>query len=63
MLAENAEPGAQFNPGDMVEFSAPNGARYSGVLKEVGDTWALFDFNHPLAGADLHIEVSLLGVL
>jgi len=63
MLAENAEPGAQFNAGDMVEFSAPNGARYSGVLKEVGDTWALFDFNHPLAGADLHVEVSLLGVL
>lgn len=63
MLAEHADPEAQFQPGDMVEFSAPNGGRYSGVLKELGDTSALFDFNHPLAGADLHIEVSLLGVL
>lgn len=62
-LKQNAEPGAEFVPGDMVEFNAPNGARYSGVLKEFGDTWALFDFNHPLAGADLRIDVSLLGVL
>jgi FKBP-type peptidyl-prolyl cis-trans isomerase SlpA len=63
MMAEHADPEAQFEPGDMVEFMAPNGGRYSGVLKELGETSALFDFNHPLAGADLHIEVSLLGVL
>lgn len=63
MMAENADPESMFEPGDMVEFSAPNGGRYSGVLKELGETTALFDFNHPLAGADLHIEVSLLGVL
>jgi FKBP-type peptidyl-prolyl cis-trans isomerase SlpA len=63
MLAEHAAPGAEFQPGDMVEFSAPNGGRYSGVLKELGEADALFDFNHPLAGADLRIEVSLLGVL
>lgn len=63
MLAQNAAPDAQFQPGDMVEFAAPDGTRYSGVLKELGDTSALFDFNHPLAGADLRIEVALLGVL
>lgn len=63
MLEKNAAPGARFEPGDMVEFSAPDGTRYSGVLKELGDTSALFDFNHPLAGADLRIEVALLGVL
>ena len=63
MLARNAAPDAQFEPGDMVEFAAPNGSRYSGVLKELGDTWALFDFNHPLAGADLRMDVALLGVL
>lgn len=63
MMAQHADPEAQFEPGDMVEFMAPNGGRYSGVLKELGETSALFDFNHPLAGADLHIEVSLLGVL
>ncbi|MGP1616038.1 MAG: FKBP-type peptidyl-prolyl cis-trans isomerase [Pollutimonas bauzanensis] len=63
MMAENADPESRFEPGDMVEFSAPNGSRYSGVLKELGETTALFDFNHPLAGSDLRIEVSLLGVL
>lgn len=63
MLDANTEPGTVFEPGDIVEFAAPNGGRYSGVFKERGDGWALFDFNHPLAGADLRIEVSLLGVL
>ncbi len=63
MMAANADPESQFEPGDMVEFSAPNGGRYSGILKELDDATALFDFNHPLAGADLRIEVSLLGVL
>jgi FKBP-type peptidyl-prolyl cis-trans isomerase SlpA len=63
MLAEHGGENAQFEPGDMVEFKAPNGGRYSGILKQQNDDAALFDFNHPLAGADLHIEVSLLGVL
>ncbi len=63
MLDAHTEPGQLFEPGDIVEFSAPNGGRYSGVFKQRGDGWALFDFNHPLAGADLRIEVELLGVL
>ncbi len=63
MLEANSEPGTMYQPGDIVEFSAPNGGRYSGVFKELGDTWALFDFNHPLAGTDVRIAVSLLGVL
>jgi FKBP-type peptidyl-prolyl cis-trans isomerase SlpA len=63
MLAQHADPEHEFEPGDMVEFTAPNGGRYSGILKQFGDDAVLFDFNHPLAGADLHIEVSLLGVL
>jgi len=63
LISQYTEPGTSLEPGDMVEFVAPNGGRYSGVLKEYGDTWALFDFNHPLAGHDLRIEVYLLGVL
>ena len=63
LMEQHAEPGTEFEPGDRVEFVAPNGGRYSGVLKEVGDTWALFDFNHPLAGHDLRVEVYLLGVM
>ncbi len=60
---QNAEPGTEFEAGDVVEFVAPNGGRYSGVLKQLNDDAALFDFNHPLAGANLHVEVALLGVL
>lgn len=52
-----------FVPGEIIEFTAPNGGRYSGVLKEYDHERALFDFNHPLAGIDLKVEVSLLGVL
>lgn len=63
MLVEHAGPDATFEPGDMVEFTAPNGGRYSGVLKEFGEESVLFDFNHPLAGLTLRVDVDLLGVL
>ena len=63
MLAEHAGADATFEPGDLVEFTAPNGGRYSGVLKEINDESALFDFNHPLAGIRLKVDVVLLGVL
>jgi FKBP-type peptidyl-prolyl cis-trans isomerase SlpA len=63
MLAEHAGADATFEPGDLVEFTAPNGGRYSGVLKEINDESALFDFNHPLAGISLRVDVALLGVL
>lgn len=63
MLAEHAGPDATFAPGDLVEFTAPNGGRYSGVLKELNDEWAMFDFNHPLAGTRLRVDVAILGVL
>ena len=63
MLAEHAGADAGFTPGDMVEFTAPNGGRYSGILKELATDSALFDFNHPLAGITLRVDVDLLGVL
>ena len=63
MLAEHAGADATFEPGDLVEFTAPNGGRYSGVLKQLEPDWALFDFNHPLAGTSLRVDVDILGVL
>lgn len=63
LLAEHAGADATFNPGDLVEFSAPNGGRYSGVLKSLDADTALFDFNHPLAGTALTLDVAILGVL
>lgn len=63
LLSEHAASDAGFKPGDLVEFTAPNGGRYSGVLKSFDDAAALFDFNHPLAGTALTLEVEILGVL
>ncbi len=62
-LRENSMIGEDFSPGDLVEFNAPNGGRYAGVLKEIGETAALFDFNHPLAGQPLTFEVKIIGIL
>ncbi|MGF6552262.1 FKBP-type peptidyl-prolyl cis-trans isomerase [Paraburkholderia youngii] len=62
-LRENSMIGEHFSPGDLVEFNAPDGGRYAGVLKEVGEFSALFDFNHPLAGEDLAFEVQIVGIL
>ncbi|WP_338926465.1 peptidylprolyl isomerase [Mycetohabitans endofungorum] len=62
-LRENSMIDENFCPGDLVEFNAPSGARYAGVLKEVGETYALFDFNHPLAGQHLTFEVQIIGIL
>ncbi|GAA0493364.1 FKBP-type peptidyl-prolyl cis-trans isomerase [Pigmentiphaga sp. GD03639] len=62
MLREHAGD-ETFQPGDLVEFAAPNGGRYSGVFKEQGEDYALFDFNHPLAGSALKVDVSILGVM
>jgi FKBP-type peptidyl-prolyl cis-trans isomerase SlpA len=63
MLDQHAGEDAEFHPGDMVEFTAPNGGRYSGVLKDLNEDSALFDFNHPLAGLTLRVDIDLLGVL
>ncbi len=63
LLSEHAGPDATFDAGDMVEFTAPNGGRYAGIFKSWQGDHAVFDFNHPLAGAALRLDVSILGVL
>lgn len=63
MLDENAETGTTWEPGDLVDFPRPDGGRYAGVLKEIDERSALFDFNHPLAGQRVAFEVRIIGVL
>lgn len=63
MLAEHASEDEDFSPGDLVSFTAPNGGQYSGVLKEIDEQGAVFDFNHPLAGRVLRVDIDLLGVI
>lgn len=49
--------------GDLVEFPSPDGGRFAGVLKEISNERAVFDFNHPLAGRPIRFEVQIIGVL
>ncbi len=65
MLARESRPdeAGSFQPGDLVEFPAPDGGSFAGVMKSQDDEGAVFDFNHPLAGKAVRFEVKILGVL
>lgn len=49
--------------GDLVDFAAPGGGRFAGVLLNIDDQDATFDFNHPLAGQSVKFEVQIIGIL
>ena len=49
--------------GQVIEFSAPDGVRLAGLVKEIDGGEALVDFNHPLAGRPIRFEVEILAVL
>ncbi|MFM1990291.1 MAG: hypothetical protein RJA99_3248 [Pseudomonadota bacterium] len=63
MLAQHGEHGATYEPGDLLDFNAPDGRRVAGIVKEVDEAGALLDFNHPLAGQPIRFDVRILGVL
>lgn len=62
-LKENSPADAQYAIGDLVDFAAPGGGRFAGVLRSMDDTGAVFDFNHPLAGQPLKFEVRIIGIM
>jgi FKBP-type peptidyl-prolyl cis-trans isomerase SlpA len=47
----------------LVEFTAPGGGRFAGLVRELEGDSALIDFNHPLAGKIVRFEVEVVGVL
>ncbi len=47
----------------MVEFTSPDGGRFTGVVRELAGDSALIDFNHPLAGKRVRFEVKIVGIL
>ena len=64
LLHTLGDPQAEYAVGDVVQFPTPDAAgSYAGVVREVGDGWLLFDFNHPLAGQPVRFEAKILGVL
>ncbi len=47
----------------IMEFTAPDGSRYSGLVREVDDEAALIDFNHPLAGKTIRFDINIIGIM
>jgi FKBP-type peptidyl-prolyl cis-trans isomerase SlpA len=62
-LKEGRDDDAEFNPGDVIEFNAPGGAQYAGVLQSIDEQGAWFDFNHPLAGREVTFEAQIVAIL
>lgn len=62
-LEENSPTEEEYRIGDLVDFTAPGGGRFAGVLREIDAQSALFDFNHPLSGKALKFEVKIIGIL
>lgn len=56
-------PESQIEALTLLEFSAPGGARFTGLVRELDEQAALIDFNHPLAGKSIRFEVEVVGIL
>lgn len=63
LLDRHADPSEPLEPGDIVEFPAPEGGRFAGIFKGWENDAAVFDFNHPLAGQPLTFDVKIIGLL
>lgn len=48
---------------NLVEFTAPGGGKFSGMVRELDEASVLIDFNHPLAGKAIRFEVEVVGIL
>lgn len=62
-VAELPNGGADIGVLTLVEFEAPNGQKFAGLVREIDDQSALVDFNHPLAGKAIRFEVEVIGIL
>jgi FKBP-type peptidyl-prolyl cis-trans isomerase SlpA len=63
-------PALELKENSLIEFAAPEGSTIpgatggiAGYLRELTDTSALFDFNHPLAGKPIRFEVEIIGIM
>ena len=63
-IARAALPaGVELKENSLIEFNAPNGEGFAGFCRQLTDTQALFDFNHPLAGKPITFAVHVIGVM
>lgn len=62
MPLSDFSPELQPQAEQIMSFSLPSGEETMGVVREVGDTHATVDFNHPLAGHEVVFRVQILDV-
>ena len=63
-LLDQMSDATEYQLGDVVRFPTPDGqGGYAGVVREIGEDWLLFDFNHPLAGQPVRLDVHVIGIL
>jgi FKBP-type peptidyl-prolyl cis-trans isomerase SlpA len=71
-IARSALPaGVELRENSLIEFAAPAaaggdaqaGGGFVGFLRELSDSSALFDFNHPLAGKAIRFEVEIIAIM
>lgn len=72
LLVQMGDPDETYRVGDVVQFPTPDGmGQYAGAVKQLGEDRdgdgrpdaVLFDFNHPLAGQPVTVEVQVIGIL
>ena len=56
-------PEVELRENSLIEFGAPDGGGFAGFLRELDDSHALIDFNHPLAGKPIRFEVEIIGIM
>ena len=56
-------PEMELKENTLLEFNAPNGSGFAGFCRQLNDTHALMDFNHPLAGKAITFAVKVIGVM
>ena len=56
-------PEIELRENSLIEFGAPDGGGFAGFLRQLDDSHALIDFNHPLAGKPICFEVEIIAIL
>ncbi len=57
-------PEIELRVNSLIEFTSPDGTSgFAGFLRELNESSALFDFNHPLAGKPIHFEVEVIAIM
>lgn len=61
-IEDGKVPEGMLEIGNMIPFSNDEGNRMNGRIVEITDDVVILDFNHPLAGQNMHFTGKVLGV-